>query len=64
MRHDSGMSDSQFIKFQNTAKEKMNKYVAKFDNENTIRLLKQRFEYSKNRKLTLWEKIKVFFHVN
>ena len=58
------MSDSQFIKFQDKVQEKMKNYMDKFDNESRIRMLKKRFESSKGRKKTLWEKVKQFIGIN
>lgn len=63
MNHDSNMSDSQFMKFQNKLQEKMKKHIDNFDNENRIKLMKKRFESSKNRKKTVWEKIKSFMGI-
>jgi hypothetical protein len=60
---DSNMSDSQFIKFQDKVQEKMKNHIDKFDNENRIRMLKKRFEASKGRKKTMWEKIKSFIGI-
>lgn len=59
--HDSNMSDSQFIKFQDKLQKKMNKYIDDFDNENRIKLMKKRFESSKIKKKTLLDKLKDFF---
>lgn len=59
--NDSGMSDSQFIKFQDNLQKKMNKYIDDFDNENRIKLMKKRFESSKIKKKTLLDKLKDFF---
>ena len=61
--HDSNMSDSQFIKFQDKLQKKMSKYIDDFDNENRIKLMKERFESSKNKKKTVWENIKGFFKI-
>ena len=57
------MSDSQFIKFQNKIQEKMKNHIDKFDNESRIRMLKKRFEASKGRNKTMWEKIKSFIGI-
>ena len=57
------MSDSQFMKFQDKVQEKMKNYIDKFDNENRIRMLKKRFEASKGRKKTIWEKFKQFIGI-
>jgi hypothetical protein len=61
MNHDSNMSDSQFIKFQDNLQKKMKKYIDDFDNENRIKLMKKRFESSKIKKKTLLDKLKDFF---
>tara|TARA_B100001939_G_C16744834_1_gene531318 strand:- start:456 stop:644 length:189 start_codon:yes stop_codon:yes gene_type:complete len=53
-----GETDSQVIKIQEKFRERAQKYVDKFDNESRIRQLKKRFEASKGKKKTLWEKIK------
>lgn len=52
--NDSGMSDSQFLKFQKKTKERINKYIDKYDNEVKIRQLRKRFKEAK--KLTAWER--------
>ena len=53
-----GETDSQVIKIQEKFRERAQKYVDKFDNESRIRQLRKRFEASKGKKKTLWEKIK------
>lgn len=53
-----GETDSQVVKIQEKFREKAQKYVDKFDNESRIRQLRKRFEASKGKKKTLWEKIK------
>jgi hypothetical protein len=63
MNHDSNMSDSQYMRFQDKLQKKMEKYIDNLDNENRIKLMKRRFESSKYRKKTLWEKFKGFFGV-
>lgn len=57
MQNDANMSDSQFIKFQDKLQKKMKNYVDNFDKESRINELKKRFEASKTRKETFWEKI-------
>jgi hypothetical protein len=52
--NDSGMSDSQFMRFQKKTQERINKYVDKYDNEARIRQLEKRFRKAK--KLTIWER--------
>jgi hypothetical protein len=53
-----GETDSQVVKIQEKFRERAQKYVDKFDNESRIRQLRKRFEASKGKKKTLWEKIK------
>jgi len=53
MRGDSGMSDSQFIRFQNLMKEKVKKFSAKLDDEQQT---KRAFKLKKDN-LTFWDKI-------
>lgn len=57
MQHDANMSDSQFMRFQTKAQNKMKKHVDNFDKESRMKELKRRFEASKGRKKTFWEKI-------
>jgi hypothetical protein len=52
------MSDSQFMRFQKKKLEKMERYRDSFDKESRVNILKKRFEASKGKKRTLWEKIK------
>lgn len=59
--NDSGMSDSQFLKFQKKTQERINKYVDKYDNQSRMKELKRRFEASKERKKTLWQKFRELF---
>jgi hypothetical protein len=59
--HDSNMSDSQYMRFQEKVQKKMAKYIDDFDNENRIKLMKKRFESSKFKKKTLWDKLKGLF---
>lgn len=54
--NDSGMSDSQFMKFQKKTQERINKYVDNYNKDIRIDTLKRRFALSK--KQTLWERIK------
>ncbi len=61
--HDSNMSDSQYMRFQNKLQKKMEKYIDDFDNENRIKLMKKRFESSKRRRKTMWEKVKSFLGI-
>ena len=54
MRGDSGMSDSQFLRFQNLMKDKYNKISSKWDREE-----KQAKPFKlKKDTLTFWEKVK------
>ena len=54
--NDSGMSDSQFMRFQKKTQERINKYVDNYNKDVRIDTLKRRFALSK--KQTLWERIK------
>ena len=40
---DSGMSDSQFMRFQKKKHERINKYIDKYDDEVRITQLQKRF---------------------
>jgi len=59
--HDSNMSDSQYMRFQEKVQKKMKKHIDDFDNENRIKLMKRRFESSKFKKKTLWGRLKDLF---
>ena len=59
--NDSGMSDSQFMRFQKKTKERINQYIDNYDKDIKIKILKKRF--SSNKKKTLLEKIKEIFYV-
>ena len=59
--NDSGMSDSQFMRFQKKTKERINNYVDNFDKQSKMKELKRRFEASKGRKKTFWQKFKELF---
>ena len=37
--HDSNMSDSQFMRFQDNQQKKMSNYIDDFDNENRVKLM-------------------------
>jgi len=54
--NDSGMSDSQFMRFQKKTQERINKYVDNYNKDVRIDTLKRRFALSK--KQTLWERMK------
>lgn len=58
---DSGLSDSQFMRFQDAMQKKMKNYVDDFNEGVRFRSLKKRFEESKNRKRSFWEGIKNIF---
>jgi hypothetical protein len=60
MAGDSGMSDSQFIRFQNAVQDKMMKFTAKTENEVRIKSLSSRFSKAKKPK-GLIQKIKEWF---
>ena len=61
MQNDANMSDSQFMRFQEKVQNKMKNYVDNFDRESRMRELKRRFEASKGRKKTLWQKFRELF---
>ena len=61
MQNDANMSDSQFMRFQEKVQNKMKNYVDNFDKESRMRELKRRFEASKGRKKTLWQKFRELF---
>ena len=61
MQNDANMSDSQFMRFQEKVQDKMKNYVDSFDKESRMRELKRRFEASKGRKKTFWEKLTTLF---
>jgi len=54
MTGDSGMSDSQFIRFQNLMKDKIEKFSAKLDDEEKRR---KRFKLKKDNP-TFWGKVR------
>ena len=53
MRGDSGMSDSQFMRFQNLMKDRVKKFSARLDDEKKTNKV---FKLKKDN-LTLWDKI-------
>jgi hypothetical protein len=61
MQNDANMSDSQFMRFQEKVQDKMKNYVDNLDRESRMRELKRRFEASKRRKKTFWEKLTTLF---
>ena len=54
--NDSGMSDSQFMRFQKKTTDRINKYVDNYDKDIRIKELRQRWESAKITKKTLWER--------
>jgi len=56
MTGDSGMSDSQFIRFQNLMKDKIEKFSAKLDDEEKRR---KRFKLKKDNP-TFWSKVRLW----
>ena len=56
--NDSGMSDSQFLRFQKKTTDRINKYIDNYDKDIRIKNLRQRFETSK--KDSLIDKIKKY----
>ena len=61
MRGDSNMSDSSFMKSQKIVSKKLQKSIDKLDKEYRMREMRQRWESSKGRKKTIWERIKEIF---
>lgn len=58
MRGDSNMSDSRFMKSQKILQKKLQNNIDKLDKEYRIREMRDRWESSKGRSKTFWEKIK------
>jgi len=58
MRGDSNMSDSRFMKSQKILQKKLQNNIEKLDKEHRIREMRDRWESSKGRSKTFWEKIK------
>ena len=58
MRGDANMSDSSFMKSQKIVSKKLQKGIDKLDKEYRIREMRQRWESSKGKSKTFWEKIK------
>jgi hypothetical protein len=54
--NDSGMSDSQFMRFQKKTKERLQSYIDNYDKDIKIRQISERWESAKTRKKTLWER--------
>ena len=61
MRGDSNMSDSRFMKSQKILQKKLQNNIDKLDKEYRIREMRDRWESSKGKSKTLWEKIKEIF---
>ena len=57
MRGDANMSDSSFMKSQKIVSKKLQKGIDKLDKEYRIREMRQRWESSKGKSKTFWEKI-------
>ena len=55
------MSDSSFMKSQKILQKKLQNNIDKFDKEYRIREMRERWESSKGKKKTFWEKIKEIF---
>jgi len=55
--NDSGMSDSQFMRFQKKTKERLQNYIDNYDKDIKIRQISERWESAKTRKKTLWERL-------
>ncbi len=55
--NDSGMSDSQFMRFQKKTKERINNYIDNYDKDIRIKQMKNRWESAKNTKKTIWERL-------
>jgi hypothetical protein len=60
---DSGMSDSDFYKFQKQIQNKMKKFSADLDEEMSNEAIKKRFirNTKPSQRKTLWQKIKDLF---
>jgi len=58
MRGDSNMSDSSFMKSQKILQKKLQNNIEKLDKEYRIREMRDRWESSKGKSKTFWEKIK------
>ena len=58
MRGDSNMSDSRFMKSQKILQKKLQNNIDKLDKEYRIRKMRDRWESSKGKSKTFWEKIK------
>ena len=54
---DSGMSDSQFLKFQKKTKERINNYIDNYDKDIKLKQIRDRWKSAKTRKKTFWERL-------
>ena len=54
---DSGMSDSQFMKFQKKTKERINNYIDNYDKDIKLKQIRDRWKSAKARKKTFWERL-------
>lgn len=54
---DSGMSDSQFMKFQKKTKERINNYIDNYDKDIKLKQIRDRWKSAKTRKKTFWERL-------
>ena len=61
MRGDSNMSDSRFMKSQKILQKKLQNNIDKLDKEYRIREMRDRWESSKGKSKTIWERIKEIF---
>lgn len=58
MRGDSNMSDSRFMKSQKIVSKKLQDNIDKLDKEYRMREMRERWESSKGKSKTFWEKIR------
>lgn len=54
--NDSGMSDSQFMRFQKKTKERLQNYIDNYDKDIKVRQISERWKSAKIEKKTLWER--------
>ena len=54
---DSGMSDSQFMRFQKKKHERINNYIDNYDKDIKLKQIRDRWESAKTRKKTFWERL-------
>jgi hypothetical protein len=55
--NDSGMSDSQFMRFQKNKHERINKYIDNYNKDIKVRQISERWKSAKIEKKTLWERL-------